>query len=76
MMNEKQQLLVDPGQMVELTKKQSSFATVLLTQKLAATWGDQFDDAGFNTACLYSYLFEIGRIQGIREERAKHKKAT
>ena len=75
MMKESQQLLVDPGPMVELVKMQSSLATIYLTQELAETWGKQFDEEPFNTACLYSYLFELGRIQGIREERAKHRKS-
>lgn len=75
MMKESQQLLVDPKPMVELVKTQSSLATVYLTKALAETWGKQFDDAIFNTACLYSYLFELGRIQGIREERARHRKS-
>ena len=75
MMKESQQLLVDPKPMVELVKTQSSLATVYLTQELAKTWSQQFDEARFNTACLYSYLFELGRIQGIREERARHRKS-
>ena len=75
MMNESQKLLVDPKPMVELVKMQSSLATVYLTQELAETWGQQFDEARFNTACLYSYLFELGRIQGIREERARRRKS-
>ena len=75
MMKESQQLLVDPKPMVELVKTQSSLATVSLTHELAETWGQQFDEARFNTACLYSYLFELGRIQGIREERARRRKS-
>ena len=73
MMNESQKLLVDPGPMVELVKTQSSLDTVCLTKALAETWGQQFDEEPFNTACLYSYLFELGRIQGIREERSRRR---
>lgn len=71
-MNENTPLMVDPRQMVDVSRNNSSLATMYMAIDIANAWGSQYENHdGFNTLCLYTFLFEIGRMQGIREERAK-----
>ena len=77
MMNDKTPLMVDPAAMVEISKYCTSLHTMYAAKDIADAWGEQYSDYdGFNTFCRYTFIFEIGRIQGIREERARRKKTT
>lgn len=77
MMNDKTPLMVDPAAMVEVSKYCTNLRTMYAAMDIAKAWGDQYSDSdGFNTLCRYTFIFEIGRIQGIREERARRKKTT
>ena len=72
MMNYNTPLMVDPHQMIEISKYCTNLATMYKAADIAKARGEQYSDYdGFNTLCRYSFIFEMGRRQGIREERAK-----
>ena len=65
-------VLIDPASTVKIAMKESTLQSLEVAMKLVTEYRRQdLDQDG--EILLWAVLFEAGRLQGIREERAKKK---
>jgi len=72
-------LLITPQEAVKLAEKNGTITELYLVNEIMeeyrATAKNQSTDPFFNQLQLAGVLFSAGRVQGVREERAKRKNA-
>lgn len=70
-------LLIDPQEVITTARKYGTVDTVDIAVQLRDEWNRQTNTAlwngerDFKTLCMLAAIFDAGRMQGIREERAK-----
>lgn len=66
--------LIDPEEIVELCLSYATIDTGNVAAELVEHYNRKSPYTGrYRTFCLLATLYEAGRIQGMREERAKRK---
>lgn len=70
-------LLIEPQEVIATARKYGTVDTVDIAVQLRDEWNRQTNTAiwnremDFNKLCMLAAIFDAGRMQGIREERAK-----
>lgn len=67
-----QPVLIDPASTVKIAMKESTVQSLGVAMKLVSEYRRQDVDQD-GDILLWAVLFEAGRLQGLREERAKKK---
>lgn len=75
MLKDKTPIMINEAELLEISRAGITYTSAMLANDLANAWGEQYKDSPFfNLLCKQAFIFEAGRIQGIREERQRRQK--
>ncbi len=78
----KPELLISPKEVIAICWQYSTIDTIEAVRQLCYEWNRQINadlqrnSPNFCFACMQSAIYEVGRMQGIREERLRRRKAV